>query len=104
MKKEENAHPRLEFAKPVSQVLSLNKKVREVYFLQSFTMGGNDSREEGSEKENGGVKLGPYYIYSIFAYYDGEWINGKMHGRGTLYFDNGTFLEGTFYQGKLDSN
>lgn len=38
----------------------------------------------------------------MFAYYEGEWLEGNIHGKGTLYFDNGTLLEGIFNKGVID--
>ena len=51
--------------------------------------------------------------------YDGEWVNGKPHGKGTSYYNDGskyegfyvnglfngigtkTFKDGTFYKGRI---
>ena len=46
--------------------------------------------------------MSPYYVFHLFAYYDGEWLNGNLNGLGTLYYDNGALLEGIFKDGIMD--
>ena len=52
------------------------------------------------------------YIYNIYNYnyiyrpdgkkYDGEWLNGKQHGKGTYYSIKGEKREGIWNEGKRD--
>jgi hypothetical protein len=33
--------------------------------------------------------------------YDGEWIEGKMHGRGVYHYSDGTIYDGAWLDGKM---
>ena len=44
--------------------------------------------------------MGNEYYYS----YDGEWKNGRMHGKGKYLFRDGKTYEGYFAKGKLDGD
>lgn len=33
--------------------------------------------------------------------YDGDWFKGKRQGKGKLYYSNGNFYEGEFYNNEL---
>lgn len=33
--------------------------------------------------------------------YEGEWVDGKMHGRGIYYYSDGTVYDGTWAEGKM---
>lgn len=37
----------------------------------------------------------------IVEKYEGEWIDGKMHGRGIYYYADGTIYDGTWSEGKM---
>lgn len=49
-----------------------------------------------------GVQQGPYLILHKSALYEGEWFQGQPHGRGKLYYANGSYFEGEFNQGVAD--
>ena len=37
----------------------------------------------------------------IIEKYEGEWVDGKMHGRGIYYYADGTVYDGTWSEGKM---
>jgi hypothetical protein len=34
--------------------------------------------------------------------YEGDWVDGKMHGRGTYYYSDGSIYDGTWVEGKME--
>ena len=56
----------------------------------------------GDIKDNDRNGVGKYYFYKgELKEYDGEWNNGKMHGKGILYFRDGKIINGFWKKGKF---
>jgi len=61
------------------------------------------SRYEGSVSISTGRREGKgMYVYpNSFFTYEGDWLDGKKHGRGRLSFGDGGYYEGDFVQGEI---
>lgn len=46
--------------------------------------------------DNRGVQLEPYRYVDSGIIYFGQWLNGMPHGRGIIYFPDGSVFEGGF--------
>lgn len=79
-----------------------------MYFL--LLLGSNLKTIERIEESQGiyegeiekGEKYGlGCYLWYNGNFYNGGWKNGKMTGRGVLYYSNGGILKGNFNNGKM---
>ncbi|XP_063001600.1 MORN repeat-containing protein 1 [Elgaria multicarinata webbii] len=55
----------------------------------------------GEQRRNG---YGRYVYPNSFFQYEGEWKQGKKHGRGKLLFKDGSYYEGEFADGEITGN
>eukprot|EP00753_Platysulcus_tardus_P018357 PLAT6836.1.p2 GENE.PLAT6836.1~~PLAT6836.1.p2 ORF type:complete len:170 (+),score=30.91 PLAT6836.1:252-761(+) len=44
---------------------------------------------------------GDFWWSTGMKHYEGDWLDGKMHGHGTLHFENGDTWEGRFWKDEL---
>jgi hypothetical protein len=49
-----------------------------------------------------GVELPTYYIIKNDVFYLGQWKNRLPHGKGKIYFKNGSYFEGIFKKGEAE--
>jgi hypothetical protein len=57
--------------------------------------------EWANDEPNGWGLLYPSDPHSLWTAYEGQMRSGAMHGRGKLYFSDGTVFEGEFQNGKV---
>ena len=69
--------------------------------LQWYLNGEPKSRYEG-EFRDGKTHGKGTYIWASGARYEGDWRDGKKHGKGTYVFANGTRVVGDWRDGKLE--
>lgn len=49
-----------------------------------------------------GIASPPFEVNESKIIYDGEWINGTPHGRGSVYKSDGAFFKGEFREGEAN--
>lgn len=50
-----------------------------------------------------GAEVDPKTLQSVAVEkYEGDWVDGKMHGRGTYYYSDGSVYDGSWVEGKME--
>ena len=75
----------------------------EIKFIEN-TVENIDEQNEG-KFINGKLEGNGKYIWENGQYYIGQWKNGKKHGKGIIYYKDGTIMyEGDFVNDKKEGN
>ncbi|CAI9715126.1 Hypothetical predicted protein [Octopus vulgaris] len=76
----------------------------------SLTLNSEDVNDIYTEKYEGEQKkalrngYGVYHYSNTFFKYEGEWVNSKKHGFGTLTLKDGSYYKGNFYNGEIEGS
>ena len=54
------------------------------------------------KKKSSFMESGIRGAHSGKVYYEGEWMDGKPHGKGKIYLPDGSYFEGGFHRGEIE--
>lgn len=72
---------------------------RKHHFVESLNSEAGEFRAKNPYKAPSGQKNDPRHLNEHGLIYVGEWLHGLPHGKGELYYPNGSYYVGYFVKG-----